>query len=72
MASDDPEQFFAERRFDLSFHEEGGVVWADLVARPRLSLPLGKPFMVERYGRGTDRTSAAQRAVERWRSEQAT
>jgi hypothetical protein len=60
---------FPERRFDLRFHEEDGVVWADLVARRRLRLPFGKPYIVDRFGSGTDRKSAAQSAVERWRSE---
>jgi|HubBroStandDraft_4_1064222.scaffolds.fasta_scaffold16175_5 hypothetical protein len=59
-------EFFLERGFELWFCEDSGLVWANLRSIRDSSFTLSK------YGRGTDESSAAQRAVERWRAEQAT
>ena len=61
---DDPGQFFARHGFALRFSREGETVWANLDSTEGVA---GVP----KYGRGDDEASAAARAVQRWRSEQA-
>lgn len=61
----DPERFFAERGFRLEFSREATTVWAHLASAKR-------DFRVPKYGSGSDETSAAASALERWRVEQAT
>ena|SRR5579884_3489904 len=61
----EPADYFAERGFDLTFDTDAdGIVWASLVPRNNPS------FVVRQYGRGTDQSSAASRAMRRWRQEQ--
>lgn len=68
-----PEQFFAERQLSLRFSESDGVVWADLVSRPRLRLPfLPSRVVAAKYGQAFSREDAARNAVQRWKTEQAT
>ena len=67
----DPATFFGERGWSLRFHEEDGVVWAGLVSKRR-KLTRRRERVVSKYGRGADRASAAQSAMARWESEQAT
>jgi hypothetical protein len=62
---EDVERWFGQRRFRLDFHSGDGYVWADLV-RGRWIFRR----VVRRYGRGTDRVSAARSAMRRWQDEQ--
>ena len=46
------ERWFAKRQFDLSFEEGDGFTWANLTRQET-------GYVVQRYGRGRDRLSAA-------------
>jgi hypothetical protein len=64
-----PQAFFSARGFELRYREEEGTVWADLYARRRFWR--GR-VMARKYGSGTNEPDAAQSAMRRWQTEQAT
>lgn len=60
-----PDEFFAQRGWSVAVAPDAeGIWWATLVSVDNQS------FRVEQYGRGTDATSAAERAMRRWQVEQ--
>lgn len=66
-----PAEFFAERGFELRYHDDGEGTWADLASRRR-SLLRRRRWVVPNYGSGEDEATAARSAMERWQNEQAT
>ena len=56
-----PNEFFAHRGWSVESEPDAeGVWWATLVSVENPT------FRVERYGRGEDAASAAERAMRRW------